>query len=50
MALSQSRDRLEVMVLEAHGLLAVEGGHGPYARAAHISTDNPTRCCYSAPS
>lgn len=39
MAMSQGRDRLEVMVLEAHGLLAVEGGNGPYAGTPDVPTD-----------
>lgn len=39
MALSQGRDRLEVMVLEAHGLLAVEGRHGSYAGAPNVRSD-----------
>lgn len=45
MALSQGRDRLEVMVLEANGLLAVEGGHGRYAGAHDARTDTLNRRC-----
>ncbi len=32
MALSQGRDRLEVMVLEAHDLLAVDGGQQSFCQ------------------
>lgn len=43
MAFSRSRDRLEVMVLEAQGLLAVEGGHSSRAEAPDIPAGTQTR-------